>query len=36
MAFIAREDGEHFVIPSYRDVITAKQEAALKKDILAL
>jgi hypothetical protein len=36
MAFIAREDGEHFVIPSYRDVITAKQESALQKDILAL
>jgi len=36
MAYIAREDGEHFVIPSYRDVLAAKSGAALKKDILQL
>ncbi len=36
MAFITREDGEHFVIPSYRDVLTAKNKTALKKDILLL
>lgn len=36
MPYITREDGEHFVIPSYRDVITAKQKAALKKEILLL
>ncbi len=36
MPFIVREDGEHFVIPSYRDVLTAKQNTALKKEILLL
>jgi hypothetical protein len=36
MAFITREDGEHFVIPSYRDVLTAKQKSQLRKDILLL
>lgn len=36
MPFILREDGEHFVIPSYRDVLTAKQNTALKKEILLL
>lgn len=36
MPYITREDGEHFVIPSYRDVLTAKQKNALKKDILML
>jgi hypothetical protein len=36
MPFITREDGEHFVIPSYRDVLTAKQKGQLKKDILLL
>lgn len=36
MAFITREDGEHFVIPSYRDVLTVKQKSQLKKEILLL
>jgi hypothetical protein len=36
MPYITREDGEHFVIPSYRDVLTAKQKSVLKKDILLL
>lgn len=36
MPYITREDGEHFVIPSYRDVITAKNTSALKKEILLL
>ncbi len=33
MPYIAREDGEHFVIPSYRDVLSAKNKGQLKKDI---
>lgn len=36
MPYITREDGEHFVIPSYRDVLSAKQKSLLKKDILLL
>lgn len=36
MAYITREDGEHFVIPSYREVLSAKQKSLLKKDILTL
>lgn len=36
MSYITREDGEHFVIPSYRDVLSAKQKTQLKKDILML
>lgn len=36
MPYITREDGERFVIPSYRDVITAKNNGLLKKDIIAL
>lgn len=36
MPYITREDGEHFVIPSYRDVLSAKQKSVLKKDILML
>jgi hypothetical protein len=36
MPYITREDGEHLVIPSYRDVISAKQKNAIKKDVLAL
>lgn len=36
MAYITRADGEHFVIPSYRDVISAKQKTQLKKEILTL
>lgn len=36
MPYITRDDGEHFVIPSYRDVLSAKQKSLLKKDILLL
>ncbi|RDI46532.1 hypothetical protein [Aquicella lusitana] len=36
MAYITREDGEHFVIPSYRDVLAVKNKSALKKEILLL
>lgn len=36
MAYITREDGERFVIPSYRDVMSAKRKNQLKKDIMLL
>jgi hypothetical protein len=36
MSYITREDGQHFVIPSYRDVLTVKQQGQLKKEILLL
>lgn len=36
MPYITREDGEHFVIPSYRDVLSAKKKSTLKRDILLL
>lgn len=36
MPFITREDGENFIIPSYRDVVTSKQSSALKKEVTAL
>lgn len=36
MPYITREDGERFVIPSYRDVLSAKNKSLLKKDILML
>jgi hypothetical protein len=36
MPYIAREDGEHFVIPSYRDVLTAKQKSVIQKDVISL
>jgi hypothetical protein len=36
MPYITREDGERFVIPSYRDVLSAKSKSQLKKDILLL
>ncbi len=36
MPYITREDGEHLVIPSYRDVLLAKQKSSLKKEILLL
>lgn len=35
MAYLTREDGERFVIPSYRDVIS-KRKTQLKEDILEL
>ncbi len=36
MPYITREDGEHFVIPSYRDVLNVRQTSQLKKEILLL
>lgn len=36
MPYITREDGERFVIPSYRDVISAKKKSLLKREILLL
>lgn len=36
MSYITREDGERFVIPSYRDVLSAKKPALLRKEILLL
>lgn len=36
MPYITRDDGEHFVIPSYRDVMPAKNKSVLKRDILLL
>jgi hypothetical protein len=36
MAYITREDGEHFVIPSYRDVLSAKKTNLLKREIMLL
>ncbi len=36
MAYITRDDGVQFVIPSYRDVITMKSASGLKKEILTL
>lgn len=36
MAYITREDGERFVIPSYREVISAKKPALLKREIILL
>src|SRR5665213_2262909 len=36
MPHITREDGEHFVTPSYRDILSAKKASLLKKEILLL
>lgn len=36
MPYIIREDGERFIIPSYRDVLSAKKPALLRKEILLL
>lgn len=36
MAYITREDGERFIIPSYRDVISAKKSSLLKRELLLL
>ena len=36
MPYITRDDNEHFVIPSYRDVLTAKQKSVIKTDVTAL
>lgn len=36
MPYITRDDGERFVIPSYRDVISAKKQSLLKREVLLL
>lgn len=36
MAYITREDGERFVIPSYRDVLKIKKAVILRREILLL
>lgn len=36
MPYITREDGERFVIPSYRDVLRTKSKSVLKREILLL
>lgn len=36
MPYITREDGERFVIPSYRDTLAASRSSTLKRDILLL
>lgn len=36
MAYITRDDGERFIIPSYRDVLIAKKPSLLKREILLL
>lgn len=36
MPYITREDGVHFVIPSYRDTLVVKQKSALKNEIITL
>jgi hypothetical protein len=36
MAYITREDGERFIIPSYRDVLSAKKPAILRREVMLL
>ena len=36
MPYITRDDGERFVIPSYRDVLSAKKPSLLKREVLLL
>jgi len=36
MPYITREDGERFVIPSYRDTLSAKKISLLKREVLLL
>lgn len=36
MPYITREDGEHFVIPTYRDTLRIKNKSELKKEIQQL
>jgi hypothetical protein len=36
MPYITREDGERFIIPSYRDTINAKKTSLLKKEVMLL
>ena len=36
MAVITREDGERFVVPTYRDILSAKKIGLLKREIQLL
>jgi hypothetical protein len=36
MPYITREDGERFIIPSYRDTISANKSSLLKKEVMLL
>jgi hypothetical protein len=36
MAYINRSDGERFIIPSYRDILTGRKPPILKREILLL
>jgi hypothetical protein len=36
MPYITREDGERFIIPSYRDILSAKKPSLLKREIMLL
>jgi hypothetical protein len=36
MPYITREDGERFIIPSYRDTLSAKKKSLLKKEVVLL
>lgn len=36
MSYITREDGVRFIIPSYRDVLSAKKVSLLKREVLLL
>ena len=36
MPYITREDGERFIIPSYRDILSSKKKSLLKREILML
>src|SRR5690349_14472679 len=36
MPYITREDGERFIIPSYRDVLSAKKPSLLRREVMLL
>src|SRR3990167_80168 len=36
MPYITREDGERFIIPSYRDVLSVKKQSLLRREVLLL
>jgi len=36
MSYITREDGEHLVIPSYRDVLSVSNKSQLRKEVFLL
>jgi hypothetical protein len=36
MPYITREDGERFIIPSYRDTVSANKDSLLKKEVMLL